>query len=538
MSSLIIIDGNSLINRAYYAIQKPMITADGFYTQGIYGFLSMLYKIQNDYKPTHMLVAFDRKAPTFRHLEFKEYKAGRNKMPEELAMEMPVLKEVLDAMGIFRYEEDGWEADDIIGTTAKLAEAANIDAYIITGDRDALQLATDTTRVIYTKRGISEFKLYDDAAMQEEYGFDHIQFIDYKGLRGDTSDNIPGIAGVGDKTATKLIQQFGSIENMLQHTDEIESAKLREKIEDGAMQAMMSKRLATIVTNIPVEYTIDDLKLKKQDTKKLRELFTRLEFKKYLKTLPQEEIEVKELELVYGTESLISNLKGSIWIDIVSNNAHVEKPSIECVQICKDNTVYLTTDLDINVFSGANLKLSGYNLKNVYYILESYGIDTSKMETEFDIAIAQYLLNPNAKAEELVFDDGPKQQSMFATVLDTFGECSKKFATFIALKEDLIKEIKKEKLDKVLYDIELPLCKILASMECEGIKLDIDVLNSIGVDLKKKATKLEKSIYKLAGEEFNINSPKQLGIVLFEKLQLPGAKKTKTGYATNADVLN
>ncbi|MBQ4004377.1 MAG: DNA polymerase I, partial [Firmicutes bacterium] len=225
---IVIIDGNSLVNRAYYAIQRPMMTKEGLYTQGVYGFLSMLQKIRKDYQPTHMLVAYDRKAPTFRHLEYGEYKAGRRKMPLELAMELPILKDVLDAMGIKQYEIDGFEADDIIGTTAKMAEEVGVPAFIITGDKDALQLATDKTSVIITKKGISEFKLYDDAAMIEEYGFDHKQFIDYKGLRGDTSDNIPGIPGVGEKTATKLLLQFGSIENMIAHVDEIENAKLRE----------------------------------------------------------------------------------------------------------------------------------------------------------------------------------------------------------------------------------------------------------------------------------------------------------------------
>ncbi len=539
MSRIVIIDGNSLINRAYYAIQKPMITADGFYTQAIYGFLSMLFKIRNDYVPTHMLVAFDRKAPTFRHLEYADYKAGRKKMPLELAMEMPVLKDILDAMGISRFEQDGWEADDIIGTTAKMAETAGIEAYIITGDKDALQLATGLTNVIYTKRGISEFKLYDDKAMIEEYGFDHIQFIDYKGLRGDTSDNIPGIPGVGEKTATKLIQQFGSIENMLQHTDEIENAKLREKIEDGAMSAMMSKRLATIVTNIPVDYTIDDLTIKPEDTNKLREIYTKLEFKKYLAMLPKEKIEVvSELTVVSDTKKLISNLNGSIWIDVVSNNSHVDKPSVEFIQICKGDNVYISSDIDIKVFDGLKLKLNGYSLQKVYYIFESLGIDTSKMETEFDISLAQYLLNTTLKQEELSFDDNPSQVSMFVDENIEAEKAKKKFSYFLQQSIQLKNEIEVEKLDKVLYDIELPLVKILASMEAVGIKLDNEALKDAGNDLGKKIKKIEKEIYTLAGKEFKINSPKQLGIVLFEDLELPGAKKTKTGYATNADVLD
>ncbi len=544
MRRLIIIDGNSLINRAYYAIQRPMITADGFYTQGIYGFLSMLQKIRSDYEPSHMLVAFDRKAPTFRHKEYAEYKAGRRKMPVELAMELPVLKDILDAMGISRFEEDGWEADDIIGTTAKMAEDAGLETYIITGDKDALQLASDLTKVVITKKGITEFKLYDDAAMVEEYGFDHIQFIDYKGLRGDTSDNIPGIAGVGEKTASKLIQQFGSIENLLANTDKIESAKLREKIEDGAMQAMMSKRLATIVTSIPVDYSIDDLEIRPQDSDRLREIYEKLEFKKYLKTLPvsekkKEEIALSEFEVIYGSESLASNLTGSVMIDIISDDSHTGKPSVECIQVAKDGKVYIATGMDLSVFDGAKLELSGYMLQRVYYILEAYGIDTGNITTGFDIALAQYLLNPNKKQEELSFhDEETSQISMFASASETYKNCGKKFAKISILCRELKEEIEEAELSSVLYDIELPLVKILASMEKEGIKLDSVALEEAGKGLKEKADALQKEIYELAGEEFNINSPKQLGVILFEKLKMPGAKKTKTGYATNADVLD
>lgn len=563
MSKLIIIDGNSLINRAYYAIQRPMITSEGFYTQGIYGFLSMLFKLRRDYEPTHMIVTFDRKAPTFRHIEYPDYKAGRHRMPEELAMEMPVLKEILDAMGIYRFEEDGWEADDIIGTTAKMAEAEGMESFIITGDRDALQLATELTKVVITKKGITEFKLYDDAAMIEEYGFDHEQFIDYKGLRGDSSDNIPGIPGVGEKTAVKLIRQFGSIENMLEHTDEIEGAKLREKIEDGANIALMSKRLATIVTDVPTDYSVDDLKIKEEDSERLRELYTKLEFRKYLSMLDKkasakessdpdrmpvfgasskdgdyEDQEAEEHELIYGSESLIANLSGSVFIDIVSDNSHTHKPVIECVQICRDGKCYVATNMDIAVFDKAELRLSGFELQKIYYIFERWGVDTSNMISEFDISLARYVLRPNARAVDLGFDDKSSQLSMFTNAKEAFGDCIKKFVYMKSESESLKAELKAAELDTILYDIELPLCKILASMEAKGIKLDRAELMASGEELAEKAAELERKIFELSGESFNINSPKQLGTVLFEKLQLPGAKKTKTGYATNADVLD
>ena len=282
---IIIIDGNSLINRAYYAMQNPMITREGIYTQGIFGFLNMLIKIKNDYPSGYIAVAFDRKSPTFRHLEYSEYKAGRKKMPPELAMQLPLLKDVLDAMNIKRLETDGWEADDIIGTIAVKAEAAGLEPLIITGDKDELQLATDKTKVIITKKGISEFEIYDHDAMVAKYGFTPAQFIDFKGLMGDQSDNIPGVPGVGEKTATKLILEYGSVENLLASIDSMPKNKLREKIEDNQQLAVMSKRLATINTNAPVDFNIEEYTLTEPDYDRLIEIYTKLEFNSFLKKL-------------------------------------------------------------------------------------------------------------------------------------------------------------------------------------------------------------------------------------------------------------
>ncbi|MBR6970818.1 MAG: DNA polymerase I [Firmicutes bacterium] len=573
---IVIIDGNSLVNRAYYAIQRPMMTKDGLYTQGVYGFLSMLQKIRKDYRPTHMLVAYDRKAPTFRHIEYGEYKAGRRKMPLELAMELPVLKEVLDAMAIKQYEIDGFEADDIIGTTAKMAEEAGVEAYIITGDRDALQLATDKTSVVITKKGITEFKLYDDAAMIEEYGFDHQQFIDYKGLRGDTSDNIPGIPGIGEKTATKLILQFGSIENMIAHVDDIENAKLRQKIEEGAQSAMMSKRLATIVTNVPVDYTIEDCRIGEEDRDRLIGLYNKLEFKTYLKKLMEEggasadsspaedhipdvpaltDVEAPEsLEL---TDDVLDRLKDGqeIYLDIATDANHKELPSIEMLQICDGKTVW-TGHADLTRLSGKALKLCGSSLENVWYALISHGVDTFRMETAGDLALAQYVLDPAAKVlplRDLAFSElktdieaahaaqGDQQLDLFTAAPDPLQEARSsaglKFQAMMTLRSLLEQRIEQAGLQKVYYDIELPLCKVLSEMEWNGIDVDGEALQDFGKELKVKIESLVKEIYELAGEEFNINSPMQLGNILFEKLGLPAGKKTKKGYSTNAEIL-
>ncbi|MBR5641048.1 MAG: DNA polymerase I [Firmicutes bacterium] len=574
---IVIIDGNSLVNRAYYAIQRPMMTKDGLYTQGVYGFLSMLQKIRKDYQPTHMLVAYDRKAPTFRHIEFGDYKAGRRKMPLELAMELPVLKDVLDAMAIKQYEIDGYEADDIIGTTAKMAEEAGVEAVIITGDRDALQLATDKTSVVITKKGITEFKLYDDAAMIEEYGFDHQQFIDYKGLRGDTSDNIPGIPGIGEKTATKLILQFGSIENMIAHVDEIENAKLREKIEDGAQSAMMSKRLATIITNVPVDYTIEDCRIGKEDRDRLIELYNKLEFKTYLKKLLEESSGVsKASELNEGavmaadlsagieqpeslelTDDVLKALQDGqeIYIDIATNGDHKELPGVDMIQICDGKKVH-TGLADLSLLSGKALKLFGSGLEDVWYVLISHGVDTSKMETAGDLSLAQYVLDPAAKVQplrELAYSELKTdieasagaavntQLDLFSASPDPFKEAQEaaglRFRALMTLRNLLEQRIESAGLQKVYYDIELPLCKVLAEMEWNGIDVDAQALKDFGKDLKGGIDALVKEIYDLAGEEFNINSPMQLGNVLFEKMGLPAGKKTKKGYSTNAEIL-
>ena len=273
MKRIALIDGNSLINRAYYAMRNPMITKDGIYTHGIFGFINMMDKIIRDYGPEYMAIAFDMKAPTFRHEQYDEYKAGRRKMPPELAMEIPILKDILDAMNIRRVELEGYEADDIIGTLAKMSEAQGLETFVFTGDKDQLQLATDQTKIVYTKRGVSDFDIFDYDAFCEAYGFTPLQFIDYKGLAGDSSDNIPGIPGVGGKTATKLIQEFGSVEDIIAHVDDIKPAGLQAKVVDNVQQAMMSKRLATIMTQVPLDLEVEDCLMTEPDYDRLIEIY-------------------------------------------------------------------------------------------------------------------------------------------------------------------------------------------------------------------------------------------------------------------------
>ena len=558
---IVIIDANSLVNRAYYAIRRPMITKDGLYTHGVYGFISMLQKIRREYEPTHMLIAFDKKGPTFRHEEYEGYKEGRAKMPPELAMQIPVLKEVIDAMGIRRCELDGYEADDIIGTTAKMAEAEGLPAFIITGDRDALQLATEATSVVITVKGISEFKLYDDAAMFEEYGFDHNLFIDYKGLAGDSSDRIPGIPGVGDVTARKLIKEFGSLEDIIANADKIESKSVRNKVEEGAQLGLMSKRLATIVTNLPVEYSVEECRIGEQDNNRLIELYSRLEFKTFMSKLVEElakdssqsELAAQDDETIAAlpvqelSDAFLMGLRDGqeIWIDVISDFSHTENPSLEGMELSDEKTVY-TGFADPSLLSGKALKLCGYELGKVYYVLARHGVDISKMQTAYDGDIARYVLSPSGRSSglrDLIFEyfhldieqqAAGEQIAMFKRADSNAGL---KYACLKALRALQEREIAGAQLEKLYSQIELPLCRVLAEMELSGIDVDAEVLENFGEKLKVGIAELEKEIYELAGEEFNVNSPQQLGVILFEKLNLPSGKKTKTGYSTSADIL-
>ena len=626
---LVIIDGNSLMNRAYYAIQRPMMTKDGMYTQGIFGFLNMLSKILKDYEPTHIAVAFDRKAPTFRHLEYDEYKAGRKKMPPELAMEFPVLKDILTAMNIHMLEIDGFEADDILGTVSKKAEEEGIKPYIITGDKDAFQLASDKTTVIFTKRGTSEFDAYDEKAVYEKYGFSPQQFIDFKGLMGDQSDNIPGIPGVGEKTATKLILEYGSVENLIASTDSMKKSKLRDKIEENAQLAVMSKRLATICRDIPVEVDFEAMKYEGPDYGKLIEIYKKLEFNLFIKRLTSERklaglpADENTAETSDGTSMPASNdsvssadiqeaseydgdipysditainsanvetvhtdsadelkkaleeLKGAdhIWLKVFHDNAHVKKPEISsvCMLACggaenKAGRLYVIRWNEsapgalAEFFGHWRGRLCGHDVKDSYYALFSNG--AAKLpdprgyvfETYCDTAISAYLIDPQKKSYELsalmleaYHKDFPtdKQIAEEACTIDMFGNAwdtqARLALSIFEASSSLVKEqaaqLARYGLVKVLTEAELPLVEVLASMESCGVRADREVLNTIGDSLKERIEKLTSDIYVLAGEEFNINSPKQLGVILFEKLGLPNGKKTKTGYSTSADIL-
>lgn len=584
----VIIDGNSLINRAYYAMQRPMTTKDGIYTQGIYGFLNMLNKIMEEYEPGYIAVAWDKKAPTFRHKAYEGYKAGRRRMPPELAMEMPITKEIMEALNITNLELEGFEADDIIGTLAKRGESEGLEPLVITGDKDALQLASDKTSVLVTKRGISEFDLYDDKKMMERYELTPEQFIDLKGLMGDSSDNLPGIPGVGEKTGIKLLKQFGSVAELLSRTDEIKNAKLRQKVEDNAQQAAMCRRLAQIETNAPVEVDIKDLKVQEPDYEKLVEIFKKLEFHSFLKKLQAKGVDVSgvddakrvkddpssysrtkitdagELKDALKDDGAIGSISDgeTVIIKVFGNNDHIEEPVTKGIALLHGKDYfYIRTDGEdagemerslIDFLNSRKLRTAGHDLAQDYYTLIYKGV--KKLDTAYDTAVAEYALDASASKYELkrlaldragidirdekdVLED-TAQIDMLSDDSDTYSDYGFEWCRAVKLVYEGQKGLlKQQELDKLCEEVEFPLVEVLSGMEVSGVNVDEEVLTKIGEQLQAEADSLQDKIYEEAGEEFNINSPVQLGNILFEKLGLPAGKKTKRGYSTSADVL-
>lgn len=572
---IVIIDGNSLINRAFYAMQRPMITKEGIYTQGIYGFLNMLQKIRDDYEPSYMAVAWDRKAPTFRHEAYDAYKAGRKKMPPELAMELPIMKDILSAMKITNLELDGFEADDIIGTVARIGEEEGLEPLIITGDKDALQLATDVTKVLLTKKGVSSFEIYDKEAMIERYLLTPEQFIDLKGLMGDQSDNIPGIPGVGEKTGIKLLTQFGSVANLLANTEQIANEKLRLKVEEHAQLAAMSRRLATIHKFVPLDIDLESFYVGEPDYDALIDLYTKLEFNSFLKKLhmtgaleektPAKTSQPAEIQRysISDTSDLTTLRKeqknAKAVLKIFSDGSHIDKPMLYgAALLIGENYYYVNLadedlrDTFISILDEQAFCFVGHDLKQSYYALMHHGLKHAK--TAYDTAVAQYVLEPTKSSYDLkalIFESLHYELADEKTVveesgqMDLLGNSDSKYMEYgfsyvqavTQLREVQEVQLKQQDLEKVLCEVELPLIEVLAAMEVNGFTVSAETLENQGRLLKTEIASIESKIYALADTTFNINSPVQLGEILFEKLGLPAGKKTKRGYSTSADVL-
>lgn len=563
--TLVIIDGNSIINRAFYAL-PDLTNKQGLHTNAIYGFTTMLFKIIENYKPTHISVAFDKKAPTFRHLEYKEYKAGRKKMPDELREQIEPLKNLLDAFKINRLELEGYEADDIIGTVSLKAEKEGYKVFIVTGDKDAIQLASKTTTTLITKKGVGEVDEFDFDEVMKKYEMTPNQFIDLKGLMGDKSDNIPGVPGIGEVTGIKLIKEFGSIENIIENVDSIKGSS-RKKIEEHKDLAIMSKRLATIIRDVPIDITIDDLSFGDYDKANVIDVFNELGFNSLISRIGEnsdvesesDNINLSIKELV-NIEEFIKDVKSkkSLILKAIRKNGNILEKNLMTIYLSiNGEDIYYINEENLDkireLLISDEIKKYGYELKDDYITLRPYGIFLNNMY--FDISIAEYLI-----------DSSSANYTYDSIAMNYFGQKIKSTEELLGkgVKAKKIEELEKEEIDKhigniinlvervnpkmedklksmdmdgLFYHVEMPLVEVLGYMEFEGIMVDKDKLVELGEEFKLSIDKLESEIYFLAGEEFNINSPKQLGVILFEKLELPVIKKTKTGYSTNAEVL-
>ncbi|MBU5307603.1 DNA polymerase I [Clostridioides mangenotii] len=562
--TLVIIDGNSIINRAFYALPE-MNNKEGQKTNAIYGFTTMLLKIIDTYKPTHISVAFDRKAPTFRHLEFDDYKAGRKKMPDDLGEQFEPLKDLLDKFNINRLEIDGYEADDIIGTVSKKAEEEGFKVYIVTGDKDAIQLASNKTTTLITKKGIGEVEEYNYDSVIDRYEMTPDQFIDLKGLMGDKSDNIPGVPGIGEKTGIKLIKEFSNIENIIENVDKLKG-NVKKKIEENKETAIMSKRLATIIRDVPIEFDMESMIFGDYIQDELIEKIRYFGFNSLLTRISslnreeaeEENLEIKKLDDITSFVEKAKNEKKMILKAVTREGNILEKNIIYMFISIDGEEIYYVDEADIvnltEILSDYEIKKFGYNLKEDYTALKPYEIELNNID--FDISIAEYLidstsstsydcsaiamkyLTKNVKSKEDLLGKGVKAKKF--QDLD-FNDLSNYIGSVIKTVLEVIPQMEKTliemEMDGLFYHVEMPLVEVLGHMEFVGIEVDKDKLKELGIKFKEIIDTLEKEIYELAGDKFNINSPKQLGVILFEKLELPVIKKTKTGYSTNADVL-
>ena len=562
-----VLDGNSIINRAYYGV-RPLTTRDGFFTHAIFGFLTMLGRLLDEEKPEALCVAFDRREPTFRHLEYEGYKATRHAMPEELAMQMPVLKDVLDAMNIPRYELAGFEADDLIGTISRKCESAGWDCVVATGDKDSLQLVTEhtTVKLISTRMGQTTTKDMTPESFREVYGFAPIHIVDLKALMGDASDNIPGVPGVGEKTAMALIQKYQSIDEIYRLLPDIEAKpNVIKKLTEGEESARQSFHLATIVTDAPLEFSPQD-NLRKAPSDALYPLFMKLEFTKLIDKYglkpPADE---EPVDLTVTAEAVTTAEKAKEYLSLFRKAEHVTLLALPdlsgvIVDFVAGESTAVSAEFYFSRYEGDwnallralfsnDIKKVSHNVKDLQRTLLENDLPIEGFI--FDTALAGYLLDATAGKYDIaslfaayfhqtLAEPKHLDPDAFSMLGDT-AEAETAFHVYTsavdALFETFAPELEKRELHELYYEVELPLCAVLARMEHAGMRVDANALAAFGSEMEVQLKTLEQHIYEEAGGPFNINSPKQLGEVLFERLQLPHGKKTKTGWSTNADVL-
>lgn len=562
LNKLVLIDGNSLSFRAFYAL--PLLSNHaGIHTNAVYGFAMLLEKIIKEEKPNHFLVAFDAGKTTFRHSKYSEYKGGRQKTPPELSEQFPYIRQLLDAYHIKRYELDNYEADDIIGTLSRQADEEDFETIIITGDRDLTQLATDNVTIYYTKKGVTDVDHYTPIFIAEKYnGLVPKQIIDMKGLMGDTSDNIPGVAGVGEKTAIKLLNQFESVEGVYEHIEEVTAKKLKEKLINSKDDALMSKDLATINVHSPIEVSLEDTKLTLQDdtTKKI-ELFKKLEFKQLLADIDTSSTNEEVIDKTFEIEQDFQN------VDLNDLNEAVIHFELEGTNYLKDTILkfgFYTNHQHVVInaedvkdykhlvqwLEDKNTTKIVYDAKKTYVSAHRLGINIENIE--FDVMLASYIIDPSRSIDDVksvvslygqnyvkdnitIFGKGKKHHIPEEPILNE--HIASVTEAIAAVTPTMKSQLEDYNQIELLKDLELPLARILSEMEEIGIYTDINDLKEMEFEIQKKLDVLISNIHESAGEAFNINSPKQLGVVLFETLQLPVIKKTKTGYSTAVDVL-
>ncbi|MBO0469406.1 DNA polymerase I [Enterococcus sp. DIV0242_7C1] len=559
---LLLVDGNSVAFRAFYAVQnfESFKTKNGLHTNAILFFNNMLDNIMQKEEPSHVLIAFDAGKTTFRHAFFDDYKAGRAKTPGEFKEQMPYIRELIDALGIQHYELPEYEADDIIGTLARRVEADDFEVVVVSGDKDLTQLADKNIRVEVTAKGVSELVTYTPEFIKEKYGLTPLQIIDMKGLAGDSSDNIPGVTRVGEKTAIKLLAEYGSVEGLYEHIDELKPSKMKENLINDKEQAFLSKKLATIDVNAPIDISIDSLVYNGKNLDKLVPFYREMEFKQHLSKLDIEEETVDLADVhfdvvdTFTKEMFTEDM--ALYVEMMEDNYHTSP--IVGVAWGTKKKIYTTNNLAlfesqpfIDWLLSDKYQKVVYDTKRTYVALNRYVGKTKGIK--FDVLLAAYLLDTNdnsadiegvaqyygygdIRSDEAIYGKGakkglPEDEEVF------FSHLARKVNAIHFLTEKLDHELAEKNQSDLFYKMELPLSRILADMEITGIRVDAQRLKDMRIEFSDRLREIEQKIYAEAGEEFNLNSPKQLGVILFEKMGLPVIKKTKTGYSTAVDVL-
>lgn len=566
MKKILLIDGSSLIFRAFYAIRN-LTTREGVPTGAVYGFMNMFHAALEKIQPDYILVAFDNAGPTLRTKDYAEYKANRQKTPDELLTQFGMVRDLLDSYNVKHFAMDDYEADDIIGTLSKISNDNDIQSYMLTGDRDYFQLIDDKSSVLYTVKGISNLEIYDEAKVLEKYDLEPKKLIEVKGLMGDPSDNIPGVPGVGEKTAVKLIKEYGTIEGVYENIDKVSGKVLPQKLMDNRDSAFISRKLGEIITNVDLDFSIEDLKVKEPNREELYEKYKLLEFNTLTTQFAPETDEAFDFEATvvgvnrFGDISAYIQKHKKIIFDIIYDGDYLQcEPKYIAIKGNKTNVLVVDLEKDLDVFvakfkeffEDPDIEKIGFDIKKLIILLDKIGIN---LEDNYqDLMIISYLINPKGdySLKDISFTELEKDiksleeylgKGKSATTLEDLEMVyveeylSNNLFVIEHSLNSLLEKLKDSNMIHLLEDIDLPLVKVLAHMEILGIQIDRDEFEELGIEINERIEELTNSIYNLAGEEFNINSPKQLGEILFEKLKLPVIKKTKTGYSTNIDVL-